>query len=107
MRALNSELVAIAGRAVVQRGPGSRKLVKWRTGSEARSSRLKRDDGWRRTLTDGKTGAATWCGWVSWPQRHPRSAPSPSRQNDNGPPPKVPHRPRHPDIRATYFFRSK
>ena len=40
-----------------------RKLVKWRTGSEARISCLKRDYGWRRTLTDGETGAATWCGW--------------------------------------------
>ena len=39
------------------------KLVKWRTGSEARISCLKRDYGWRRTLTDGETGAATWCGW--------------------------------------------
>ncbi len=47
----------------VQRGPSFRKLVKWRTGSEARISCLKRDYGWRRTLTDGETGAATWCGW--------------------------------------------
>jgi transposase, IS5 family len=47
----------------VQRARSFRKLVKWRTGSEARISCLKRDYGWRRTLTDGETGAATWCGW--------------------------------------------
>jgi transposase, IS5 family len=50
-------------RQAVQRTPSFRKLVKWRTGSEARISCLKRDYGWRRTLTDGETGAATWCGW--------------------------------------------
>jgi len=47
----------------VQRSRSFRKLVKWRTGSEARISCLKRDYGWRRTLTDRETGAATWCGW--------------------------------------------
>ena len=47
----------------VQRTRSFRKLVKWRTGSEARISCLKRDYGWRRTLTDGESGAATWCGW--------------------------------------------
>ena len=52
-----------AARQGVQRAPSFRKLVKWRTGSEARISCLKRDYGWRRTLTDGQTGAATWCGW--------------------------------------------
>lgn len=52
-----------AARQHVQRARSFRKLVKWRTGSEARISCLKRDYGWRRTLTDGKTGAATWCGW--------------------------------------------
>lgn len=50
-------------RQAVQRSRPFRKLVKWRTGSEARISCLKRDYGWRRTLTDGETGAATWCGW--------------------------------------------
>ena len=52
-----------AARQGVQRAPSFRQLVKWRTGSEARISCLKRDYGWRRTLTDGQTGAATWCGW--------------------------------------------
>jgi IS5 family transposase len=52
-----------AARQATQRSRSFRKLVKWRTGSEARISCLKRDYGWRRTLTDGHTGAATWCGW--------------------------------------------
>jgi IS5 family transposase len=52
-----------AARRQVQQRRSFRKLVKWRTGSEARISCLKRDYGWRRTLTDGETGAATWCGW--------------------------------------------
>ena len=52
-----------AARQATQRTRSFRKLVKWRTGSEARISCLKRDYGWRRTLTDGETGAATWCGW--------------------------------------------
>lgn len=46
-----------------QRAPGFVKLVKWRTGSEARISRLKRDYGWARTRIDGSAGAQTWCGW--------------------------------------------
>jgi len=37
--------------------------VKWRTGSEARISHLKRDYGWARTRVDGIAGAQTWCGW--------------------------------------------
>ncbi len=52
-----------AARQHVQRARSFTKLVKWRTGSEARISCLKRDYGWRRTLIDGETGAATWCGW--------------------------------------------
>lgn len=54
-----------AARQAVQRGRSFRKLVKWRTGSEARISCLKRDYGWRRTLTDTdtETGARTWTGW--------------------------------------------
>jgi len=52
-----------ATRQAVQRSRSFRKLVKWRTGSEARISCLKRDHGWRRSLTDTETGAATWCGW--------------------------------------------
>ena len=52
-----------AARQAVQRTRSFRKLVKWRTGSEARISCLKRDYGWRRTLNDSQAGAATWCGW--------------------------------------------
>lgn len=47
----------------VQRAGAFTRLVKWRTGSEARISCLKRDYGWRRTMTDGLTGAQTWCAW--------------------------------------------
>src|SRR5438477_33936 len=50
-------------RRKVQRARGFVKLVKWRTGSEARISCLKRDWGWSRTLLDGEHGARTWCGW--------------------------------------------
>jgi IS5 family transposase len=50
-------------RIKVQRARGFTKLVKWRTGCEARISCLKRDFGWRRTLFDGLEGAQTWCGW--------------------------------------------
>jgi transposase, IS5 family len=52
-----------AAREAIERRRSFRKLVKWRTGSEARISCLKRDYGWRRTLTDSHTGTATWCGW--------------------------------------------
>jgi transposase, IS5 family len=52
-----------AARRKTQRGRGFTKLVKWRTGSEARISCLKRDWGWSRTLIDGEAGAQTWCGW--------------------------------------------
>ena len=52
-----------AARRGVQGRRGFRTLVKWRTGSEARISSLKRDHGWRRTLMDGIDGAETWCGW--------------------------------------------
>jgi IS5 family transposase len=50
-------------RTRVQRTPRFVRLVKWRTGSEARISCLKRDFLWRRTLFDGVAGAQTWCGW--------------------------------------------
>ena len=52
-----------AARQHLQRTRSFRQLVKWRTGSEARISCLERACGWRRTLTDRETGAATWCGW--------------------------------------------
>lgn len=50
-------------REKVQRAKGFVKLVKWRTGSEARISCLKRDYGWSRSRIDGLAGAQTWCGW--------------------------------------------
>jgi IS5 family transposase len=39
-----------------------RRTVKWRTGSEARISTLKRQYGWDRTRLDGLNGARTWTG---------------------------------------------
>ena len=52
-----------AARQCVERSRGFRHLVKWRTGSEARISCLKRDYGWSRTLNDTEAGARRWCGW--------------------------------------------
>jgi IS5 family transposase len=52
-----------AARTAIQRGRGFTRLVKWRTGSEARIACLKRDYAWRRTLFDGHQGVQTWCGW--------------------------------------------
>ena len=52
-----------AARQQVQRGRAFTKLVKWRTGSEARISHLKRDYGWARTRVDGIGGTQAWCGW--------------------------------------------
>jgi transposase, IS5 family len=52
-----------AARRATQREVVVPQLVNWRAGSEARISCLKRDYGWRRTLTDGETGATTWCSW--------------------------------------------
>jgi IS5 family transposase len=53
-------------RTKVQHGRRFTRLVKWRTGSEARISCLKRDFGWRRSLFDGVDGAQIWCGWGVW-----------------------------------------
>ncbi len=52
-----------AARQKVQRASSFQKLMKWRAGSEARISCLKRDYGWRRTFIDGTAGAQTWCAW--------------------------------------------
>jgi IS5 family transposase len=49
-------------RKATEHGREFRELVKWRTGCEGRISYLKRGYGWDRTLLDGKTGAAIWCG---------------------------------------------
>ena len=40
----------------------SRRTVKWRTGSEARISTLKRQYGWGRIRLDGLDGARIWTG---------------------------------------------
>ena len=37
-------------------------MVKWRTGSEARISTLKRQYGWDRTRLNGLDGARIWIG---------------------------------------------
>jgi IS5 family transposase len=70
LEGLGVETVAIprkgrpgAARQKTQRTKGFVKLVKWRTGSEARISHLKRDYGWSRTRIDSVAGAQTWCGW--------------------------------------------
>jgi IS5 family transposase len=52
-----------AARQQLQRGRAFTRLVKWRTGSEARISHLKRDYGWARTRVDGIGGTRAWCGW--------------------------------------------
>ena len=52
-----------AARQQLQRGRAFTKLVKWRTGSEARISHLKRDYGWARTRVDGIDATQAWCGW--------------------------------------------
>jgi transposase, IS5 family len=49
-------------RKAVEHSREFRAPVKWRTGCEGRISYLKRVYGWDRTLLDGKTGAAIWCG---------------------------------------------
>lgn len=52
-----------SARTKLQRTRSFVRLVKWRTGSEARISCLKRDYGWRRSLFDTLAGTQTWCGW--------------------------------------------
>jgi IS5 family transposase len=52
-----------AARQQLQHGRAFTKLVKWRTGSEARISHLKRDYGWARSRVDGIDATQAWCGW--------------------------------------------
>jgi IS5 family transposase len=52
-----------ATRQTIERRPGFRKLIKWRTGSEGRISAVKRGYGWARSLMDGIEGTQTWCGY--------------------------------------------
>jgi IS5 family transposase len=50
-------------RAEEERRPKFVKLIKWRTGCEARVSTLKRGYGWGRSWADGIDGTRTWCGY--------------------------------------------
>ena len=45
-----------------ERRSAFRRTVKWRTGSEARISTLKRGYGWDRTRLDDLEGARIWAG---------------------------------------------
>jgi IS5 family transposase len=49
-----------------ERRPAFRRTVKWRTGSEARISTLKRQYGWDRTRLDNLDGARIWTGHGVW-----------------------------------------
>lgn len=96
-----------AARRDVARSRPFVKLVKWRTGAEARISCPKRDHGWRRGINDGLAGAQTWCAWgvltlnagkiaalVDADQPH---RPARTGRNDTAPPPqcRTTTRPRH------------
>ena len=70
LRALGVKTVAIirkgrpsVARVEVQRRRGFVKLIKWRTGCEARIACVKRDYGWGRSRMDGIDGTRVWCGW--------------------------------------------
>jgi transposase, IS5 family len=60
--AIPRQATASPSRKATEHSREFRALVKWRTGCEGRISYLKRGYGWDRTLLDGKTGAAIWCG---------------------------------------------
>jgi hypothetical protein len=51
-----------ATRRAIEHARGSRRLVKWRDGSEGRISYLKHRYGWDRTRLDGREGASIWWG---------------------------------------------
>jgi transposase, IS5 family len=51
-----------ATRRAIEHARGSRRLVKWRNGSEGRISYLKHRYGWDRTRLDGREEASIWCG---------------------------------------------
>jgi IS5 family transposase len=70
LEALGVKVVAIVrkgrpgvARQQVQRRRSFVRLIKWRTGCEARIACMKRDYGWSRSLMDGIDGTRTWCGW--------------------------------------------
>jgi transposase, IS5 family len=75
-----------AARQKLQRSARFTKLVKWRTGCEARVACLKRDWGWSRTLKDGEAGAATWCGWGILAHNSVKIARLAANQHSTGPP---------------------
>jgi IS5 family transposase len=50
-------------RQATEHRPAFRRAVKWRTGSEGRTSALKRQYGWDRTRLDSTEGARTWAGY--------------------------------------------
>ncbi|GAC1595821.1 MAG: hypothetical protein NVS3B21_19190 [Acidimicrobiales bacterium] len=60
----------------VQRAGAFARLVKWRTGSEARIACLKRDYGWRRTRPTASPEPRRGADGVCSPTTPPRSAPS-------------------------------
>jgi IS5 family transposase len=69
LHALGVEQVAIPRRGTPSRTRRAhqhtrsfRRLVKWRTGCEGRSSHLQHRYGWDRTLMDGIDRARIWCG---------------------------------------------
>jgi IS5 family transposase len=92
-------------RQAEERKPRFRKLIKWRTGSEARVATLKRQYGWGRTLMDGAVGARTWCGYGVFVHNsnkisglltpndsvavHPPPGASPDRSPRRRPPPRL------------------
>ena len=49
-------------RRQIKRSWPFQRMVRWRTGSEGRISRIKRDYGCRRTCDDTLAGARTWTG---------------------------------------------
>ena len=75
-----------AARQKIQRSARFTKLVKWRTGCEARAACLKRDWGWSRTLKDGEAGAAIWCGWGVLAHNSIKIARLADNQQATGPP---------------------
>jgi len=85
-----------AARHQLQRARGFTKLVKWRTGSEARISHLKRDYGWARSRVDGFVATQAWCGWGVLAHNatkvsaliHVDAAPPPSRRTATQPQPR-------------------
>ena len=75
-----------AARRELERSSRSRKLVKWRTGSEGRISALKRSWGWSKTLMDGLDGAKVWCGYGIFANNSQKISGLVSAERQPGPP---------------------